>query len=61
MFAYQMLKQDFLCLPEGGTSVEMADNVLAVLDLAEKLFLTRDFSVLPMAFRQPLLKNRELR
>lgn len=61
-FPCEMLKpQDFLRLPEGGTSVEMADDVLAFLDLAEKVFLTWDFSVFPMAFRQILLKNRERR
>lgn len=38
-------------LPEGGISVEVADNILAILHLAEKVFLTWDFSVLSMAFR----------
>lgn len=42
--------------PESGTSVEMANNFIALLDLAEKVFLTWDFSVLAMAFIQILLK-----
>lgn len=43
--------------PESGVSVEMADNFIALLDLAEKVFLTWDFSVLTMAFIQKLLKK----
>lgn len=50
-----------MVLPEGGVSVEVADNILAILDFTEKVFLTWDFSVLSMAFRQPLLQKRELR
>lgn len=42
-------------LPEGGISVEVADDILAILDLTEEVFLTWDVSVLSMAFRQPLL------
>lgn len=38
-------------LPEGGISVKVTDNILALLDLTEKVFLTWDFSVLSMAFR----------
>lgn len=44
-----------MSLPEGGISVEVTNNILALLDLAEKIFLTWDFSVLSMAFRQQLL------
>lgn len=44
-----------LDLPEGGISVEVANNIRALLDLAEKVFLTGDFSVLSMAFRQQFL------
>lgn len=39
-------------IPGGGISVEMADNLLALLDLTEKVFLTWNFSVLTMAFSQ---------
>lgn len=46
-----------MTLPEGGISVEVTNNILALLDLAEKIFLTWDFSVLSMAFRQQLLKK----
>lgn len=59
---YNMIK---LCifepmnLPEGGIFVEVADNIFALLDLSEKVFLTWDFSVLSMAFRQQLLKKTE--
>lgn len=42
-------------LPEGGISVEMADNFLTLLDLTEKVFLTWDFPVLTMAFTQVFL------
>lgn len=45
-------------LPEGGISVEVTDNIFALLDLAEKVFLTWDFSVLAMAFRQQLLQKQ---
>lgn len=37
----------------------MADNFIALLDLAEKVFLTWDFSVLTMAFIQKLLKKHK--
>lgn len=47
--------------PEGGIFVEVADNILAIFDLAEKVFLTWDFSVLSMAFTQPLLQKRKRR
>lgn len=44
-----------MTLPEGGISVEVTNNIFALLDFAEKFFLTWDFSVLSMAFRQQLL------
>lgn len=50
-----------LDLPEGGISVEVANNIRALLDLAEKVFLTGDFSVLPMAFRQQFLWKTKFR
>lgn len=39
-------------LPGGGISVEMTDNFLALLDLAEEVLLTWNFSVLTVAFSQ---------
>lgn len=44
-------------LPESGISVEMADDFIALLDLAEEVFLAWDFSVLAMTFIQKLLKK----
>lgn len=37
-------------LPECGISVEVTDDILALLDLTEKVFLTWDFFVLSVAF-----------
>lgn len=45
--------------PKSRISVEVADNILGILDLTEKVFLTWDFSVLSMAFSQPLLQKRK--
>lgn len=49
---------DFLDSPEGWISVEMADNILGVFHLAEKVFLTGYFPVLTVTFGQPLLKSK---
>lgn len=46
------------CQPEGGVSVEMADHTIALLHLWEEIFLTGDFLILPMPFRQPLLMGQ---
>lgn len=45
--------------PEGWIFVEVADNLLTLLHFIEKVFLTGDFFVFPMALGQPLLKNKE--
>lgn len=42
----ELLCQDGSLFVEDPTSVEMTDSVRAMLDLAEKVFLTWDFSVL---------------
>lgn len=36
----------------------MAHDILAVFHFTEKVFLTGYVSVLPMTFRQPLLKSK---
>lgn len=48
-FRLLMLLKD---LPERGISVEVTNNILALLDLTEEIFLTWDFFVLSMPLQQ---------